>query len=672
MDRHVFTDVLGMLTKIEDTLKSSGQLIIEMPPELAVKSKVITSILSKLQGTSCKLLVCASHLESLSVISQSLQDSVQGALGITLSSPLPPCINCSAPSPGPSSCEVKCEALCKSCTIPYKHKISANPGIISVSQILTLCKDSAICPHFFVKNMLIDSSILLCTQSLFFRKANTLFSHLESSIILFEEAINLDSSILDSYSSSINLSTLSSGLHGIEEISEKLRELSNSSSSSIADFFYESCKAGNLSNLVSNDWILSEMVMSSEIFASPVPGNLRRPHHFMKHVKTAVVYLRQHLRTKEANVQSSYGFLYNFSLASLISAESMQYFSLLLNALLSLLYTAQGPNLRALRHICDFCSALAIHPQNYSLIFEPYPTTSKLLTPVLQLSCNDSSKFLGKILGKFSSALFFTSSCSPVEIYCKTLGINTEVITLTSQNSSFYPMILTRGSDQLFVSTKFEEKSDDGVMRNYGELLLELSDVVPDGIVAFFPEWSVLEKYVMKWNETAIIYRLLENRIVLIESPGVEDQILVNFKKACASGRGAVILAVSRGKIANDLQVFGEYVKCTVLFGIPQPHILSRVLKARLCYLKEKMNIEESEYLNWDAMRQAIYCGSQALRGGARFTVMILADKRYDSLPKKNKLPRWIYEIVKGNFSLSTDSAKTLSLKFLKSSNKIN
>ena len=58
--------------------------------------------------------------------------------------------------------------------------------------------------------------------------------------------------------------------------------------------------------------------------------------------------------------------------------------------------------------------------------------------------------------------------------------------------------MLTKGSDQLFVTTKVEEKTDDGIMRNYGELLLELSDIIPDGIVGFFPEWQVLENYIIK------------------------------------------------------------------------------------------------------------------------------------------------------------------------------
>ncbi|NXT58526.1 ERCC2 helicase, partial [Pluvianellus socialis] len=39
------------------------------------------------------------------------------------------------------------------------------------------------------------------------------------------------------------------------------------------------------------------------------------------------------------------------------------------------------------------------------------------------------------------------------------------------------------------------------VIRNYGNLLLELSAVVPDGIVAFFTSYQYMENIVASWYE---------------------------------------------------------------------------------------------------------------------------------------------------------------------------
>ena len=39
------------------------------------------------------------------------------------------------------------------------------------------------------------------------------------------------------------------------------------------------------------------------------------------------------------------------------------------------------------------------------------------------------------------------------------------------------------------------------VIRNYGNLLLEMSGVVPDGIVAFFTSYMYMENIVASWYE---------------------------------------------------------------------------------------------------------------------------------------------------------------------------
>lgn len=60
-------------------------------------------------------------------------------------------------------------------------------------------------------------------------------------------------------------------------------------------------------------------------------------------------------------------------------------------------------------------------------------------------------------------------------------------------------------SDQLPVSTKYDMRSDPGVARNYGRLLLEMVSVVPDGIVCFFVSYSYMDAIVNTWNETGIL-----------------------------------------------------------------------------------------------------------------------------------------------------------------------
>jgi DNA excision repair protein ERCC-2 len=69
-------------------------------------------------------------------------------------------------------------------------------------------------------------------------------------------------------------------------------------------------------------------------------------------------------------------------------------------------------------------------------------------------------------------------------------------------------------SDQLPVSTKFDMRSDLGVVRNYGRLLLEMASVVPDGIVCFFVSYSYMDGIVNSWNENGILKVSLLNSLI--------------------------------------------------------------------------------------------------------------------------------------------------------------
>jgi DNA excision repair protein ERCC-2 len=106
-------------------------------------------------------------------------------------------------------------------------------------------------------------------------------------------------------------------------------------------------------------------------------------------------------------------------------------------------------------------------------------------------------------------------------------------------------------------------------------------------------------------------------------------------------------------------------------------------LKARLEYLRDAYRIRESEFLGFDAMRNAAQCVGRVLRGKTDWGLMVFADKvrhltsstsnlttstqRFARADKRAKLPRWINQYITETASnLSTDMALTLSKLFMR------
>lgn len=98
---------------------------------------------------------------------------------------------------------------------------------------------------------------------------------------------------------------------------------------------------------------------------------------------------------------------------------------------------------------------------------------------------------------------------------------------------------------------------------------------------------------------------------------------------------------------------------------MPYQYTLSRVLRARLEFLRDRFQIREADFLSFDAIRQAAQCVGRVIRSKADYGLMVFADKRYNSQDKRGKLPGWITAQLKdAHLNLSTDMALHVAREF--------
>jgi len=246
----------------------------------------------------------------------------------------------------------------------------------------------------------------------------------------------------------------------------------------------------------------------------------------------------------------------------------------------------------------------------------------------------------------------------------------TQTFPMTLSRNSFCPLVITRGSDQVAISSKFEVRNDPAVVRNFGNILIELSKIVPDGIACFFPSYIYMEAIIAMWNEMNLLNEVLKYKLIFIETPDAAETSLAleNYRLACNNGRGAVLLSVARGKVSEGIDFDHHYGRAVVMFGIPYVYTESRILKARLEYLRLQFRIKENDFLTFDALRHAAQCVGRAIRGKSDYGMMIFADQRYSKSDKMSKLPKWIqHGFLEVNKNLSTDMAITAAKKFMRS-----
>ena len=137
-----------------------------------------------------------------------------------------------------------------------------------------------------------------------------------------------------------------------------------------------------------------------------------------------------------------------------------------------------------------------------------------------------------------------------------------------------------------------------------------------------------MEEVVSAWDQMGLLTSILDHKLIFIETKDVVETsyALDSFKKAVDCGRGAIFLSVARGKVAEGIDFDRHYGRCVLIFGVPFQFTLSRVLQARTKYLEETFGIRESEFLSFDAMRQASQCVGRVIRSKSDYGMMVFAD----------------------------------------------
>jgi DNA excision repair protein ERCC-2 len=324
-----------------------------------------------------------------------------------------------------------------------------------------------------------------------------------------------------------------------------------------------------------------------------------------------------------------------------------------------------------LQEVATFATLVATYEKGFLLILEPFESeTAKVPNPILHYTCLDASIAIKPVFERFSSVIITSGTISPLEMYPRMLQFDTvvqESYTMTLARRSFLPLIITRGSDQVAISSRFEIRNDPSVVRNYGNILIEFAKITPDGMVVFFPSYLYMESIISMWQGMSILDEVWKYKLLLVETPDSQETSLAleTYRTACCNGRGAVMLCVARGKVSEGIDFDHHYGRTVLCIGIPYQYTESRILKARLEFLRENYRIRENDFLSFDAMRHAAQCLGRVLRGKDDYGIMVLADKRYGR--KRTQLPKWIGQALhESDINLSTDMAVAAAKKFLR------
>ncbi|MES1916688.1 MAG: hypothetical protein MHM6MM_008485, partial [Cercozoa sp. M6MM] len=398
-----------------------------------------------------------------------------------------------------------------------------------------------------------------------------------------------------------------------------------------------------------------------------LPGNIRKTRNFLRFLSVLVEHFKQRLSEQIVFTQTPSDFVKTLRKATAQDegqTRALRFVHERLNLLMRTLEITETEKFRSLTYVTQFAALVSAYDRGFCVLMEPFDDrVPDVPDPVLQLCCLDASIAMSAVSERFHNVVITSGTLSPLEFYPQILRLNVAKLKSfdpTLPRECICPLLVSKGKDQVPISTRFQVRHDAAVLRNFGELLLDLSRSVPDGIVAFFVSYSYLEHVVAAWHESGVLHELKKRKLLFLETKDVVETLLAldAYKKACDSGRGAIFLSVARGKVAEGIDFAGHYGRAVVLFGVPFQYSLSRVLRERLRFLQNEYGVSDSEFMTFDALRQASQCVGRVIRNKNDYGLMIFADARYSRPEKREKLPKWIQKyITLEHTGLSTETA---------------
>ncbi|ROT34944.1 DNA repair helicase [Sodiomyces alkalinus F11] len=554
------------------------------------------------------------------------------------------------------------------------HNLIPN-GVWTFDGLLRYGEQHKQCPYFTARRMMQYCNVIIYSYHYLLdpKIAERVSRELSKDcIVVFDEAHNIDNVCIESLSTDITEDSLRKAARGAQNLERRISEMKDTDQEQLQNEYQKLVEGlRDADEARQEDAFMANPALPDDLLKEAIPGNIRRAEHFVAFLKRFIEYLKTRMKVRNTISETPPSFLAHLKEFTFIERKPLRFCAERLTSLVRTLELTNIEDYQPLQEVATFATLVATYEKGFVLILEPFESdTAEVPNPVLHFACLDAAIAIKPVFDRFSSVIITSGTMSPLEMYPKMLDFPTvvqESYAMTLARRSFLPLIVTRGSDQASVSTSFQVRNEPSVVRNYGSLLTEFAKITPDGMVVFFPSYLYMESIISMWQGMGILDEVWKYKLILVETPDAQETSLAleTYRTACCNGRGAILLCVARGKVSEGIDFDHQYGRAVLNIGVPFQYTESRILKARLEFLRETYHIRENDFLSFDAMRHAAQCLGRVIRGKDDYGVMVLADRRFQK--KRNQLPKWISQsLLDVDTNLSTDMAVSSARRFLK------
>ncbi|KYN37720.1 ATP-dependent RNA helicase chl1 [Trachymyrmex septentrionalis] len=218
--------------------------------------------------------------------------------------------------------------------------------------------------------------------------------------------------------------------------------------------------------------------------------------------------------------------------------------------------------------------------------------------------------------------------------------------------------VVMRGPTGIEFEFNYHNRQDTKLLDELGRALLNLCNIVPAGIVVFFPSYNYEDIVFKHLNKSGVISKISTKKCIYREPKlasqvnTILDQYAHSIKNPQSPCNGALLFSVVGGKLSEGLNFSDDLGRCVIVVGLPYPNIKSPELQEKMKYLNENKSDAGNSFYENSCMKAVNQCIGRSVRHINDYSTVVLLDKRY--CHKVKVLPQWIQRSVTINNSFGS------------------
>ena len=310
----------------------------------------------------------------------------------------------------------------------YGREESIPYGVYNLEDMKIYGQTKRWCPYFLTRYILTHANAIVYSYHYLLdpKIAEIISKELpKTSIIVFDEAHNIDNVCIDSMSITLSKTILERAQKNVDDLKVIVQQQKFNDENRLKQE-YENLVKGLREQAVQRetDAILTNPILPEHVLKENIPGNIRQAEHFLVFIKRFLEYMTTRMYIQHVVKESPPSFLKDLQVRVCIERKPLRFCSERLRSLLRALETRDIHLYQPLILLCNFATILSTYTKGFTLIIEPSSDNkSTNYNPVLHFTCLDSSIAIKPVFDRFQSVIITSGR------YKSTISIN-QIISL--------------------------------------------------------------------------------------------------------------------------------------------------------------------------------------------------------------------------------------------------